>query len=353
MWWVKLKMKRLSQIFFLSIMSSGVFLIWGCNDLVKEDDAKSGCENALNDRDYDTALRKCSARKDIATAYMGKAGFDVINLINASSSSTTAITESTVTTLLGKENVSFVKTLRTLKLTKSAHPEATAREKAMEASKFNLENVIDLYDGKTDQTKEELVLQTLGTLYATNLEILLLLDVGIATIIDITSATFRADLLASRGKILITGSKTIPSSSIAVSTVTFANSTSSVDVVMAKLDGRIWAKEQNSALMPESIGLSPATQALLGTPQNSINLYGNLPTVCRSSSDSKISSDPVGKGILTLLSNLTTAISRFNAAFSGSSSDTITDVSKLNTAVNTFKKSIDTACNLLGNLPVI
>ncbi|MBF0278004.1 MAG: hypothetical protein HQM13_09445 [SAR324 cluster bacterium] len=329
------------------------FVIWGCSDLVKEDASTSGCESALNDRDYDTALEKCSARKDRATSYMGKAGFDVINLLNSSSKSTTAITDVTITALLGTENVSFVTALNTLNLTTDVYPDEADRENAIETAKVYLESVIDLYDGVTNQTTEELVLQTFGTLYATNLELLLLLDVGMATSLDITSASFSTDLLASGGKILITGDSSIPSSSVAVSTYTFADSTSSVDNIMKKLDGRIWANEQNLALMIESIGLSAATQLILGTSSSTIQLYGNLPSVCRSFSNTKTSSDPAGKAILTLLTDLTNVISQFNSAFSGSSSDTTSSISELDAAVATFETSIDSACKLVDSFSSI
>ena len=338
-------MKLLHPIFFLVVLVSGVvFVIWGCGDLVQEDDSTSGCDKALNSRDYDSALSKCTERKDLAAANMGKAGFDVINLISSSSESTSAITDSTITALLGKDNVSFVTALNTLQLTTSAYPDATDREAAIEAAKLSLETVIDLYDGVSDQSTEELVLQTFSALYATNLELLLILDVGMATSLDITASTFATDFVASAGKHLITGDPSVPSSSVAASV--FADSTTSVDVVLKPLDGRVWEFEQNLALLIESVTLSAVTQIALGTSDTSINLFGNLPTVCRSFSNSKTSSDPVGKGILALLADLSNVVTLFNNAFSGSSSDTTDSVDELDAAVDTFELAIDAACKL-------
>ena len=63
-----------------------VFLI-SCGDLQKPS-ATSKCDDALNAQNYDLAITSCTSSKGKGDAYMGKAGFTVINLINNSSGET-------------------------------------------------------------------------------------------------------------------------------------------------------------------------------------------------------------------------------------------------------------------------
>ncbi|MDP7614652.1 MAG: hypothetical protein QF778_05010, partial [SAR324 cluster bacterium] len=58
---------------------------------MKESDT-GACDSAIDSRNYDTALSVCTSRKDKASAYMGKAGYDIINLLKSSGSSVTAYT---------------------------------------------------------------------------------------------------------------------------------------------------------------------------------------------------------------------------------------------------------------------
>ena len=60
-----------------------VFLI-SCGDLQKPS-STSKCDDALNAQNYDLAITSCTSSKEKGDAYMGKAGFTVINLINNSS----------------------------------------------------------------------------------------------------------------------------------------------------------------------------------------------------------------------------------------------------------------------------
>ena len=55
-----------------------VFLI-SCGDLQKPS-ATSKCDDALNSSNWDVAISNCSSSKSKGDAYMGKAGFTVINL---------------------------------------------------------------------------------------------------------------------------------------------------------------------------------------------------------------------------------------------------------------------------------
>ena len=81
----------LKKIIFLSVLSGLIFSLNGCGDFVTETDT-GACINALDGRDYDAALSSCTSRKDKATAYMGKAGYDIVNLLKASSAAPNAYT---------------------------------------------------------------------------------------------------------------------------------------------------------------------------------------------------------------------------------------------------------------------
>ena len=62
-------------ILFICII---VFLI-SCGDLQKPS-TTSKCDDALNSSNWDVAISNCSSSKSKGDAYMGKAGFTVINL---------------------------------------------------------------------------------------------------------------------------------------------------------------------------------------------------------------------------------------------------------------------------------
>ena len=67
----------------LSVFSGILIALSGCGDLVEETETEA-FNNAIDERDYDTALSTCTTRKDLASAWMGKAGYDVVNLIKLS-----------------------------------------------------------------------------------------------------------------------------------------------------------------------------------------------------------------------------------------------------------------------------
>lgn len=331
-----------STLIFIILILSVALGLWGCRDLVKEDVKISACNKALNDRKYDTALSKCTARKDRAAAYLGKAGYDIISLLNSSSGK--ANNNATIKALLGTENVSLSYTVNILKLGPNKIPDDTARETAMRNSKIASEKVVDLYDHSLSLTGEEMVLKTLGTMFAASLEIILLLDIGLATTLDITN-NFRDNLVATRGKHLITADPSIPESSVAVSTIldTINSVEVSVDKYLKKLDGHLWTTERNQALMPGSIALGPVTRGALGIANDRLELYGNLPAVCRSLTNTKTASDPPGRGILVLVEKFNEALVQFKTILSDAS-DAAKKVTSLNLGV--FRTAINHACDL-------
>ena len=74
----------LKKIILRSAFYGFLIALSGCGDFVKETDAEA-CNMAIDGRDYDAALSACTSRKDKATAYMGKAGYDIVNLLKTSS----------------------------------------------------------------------------------------------------------------------------------------------------------------------------------------------------------------------------------------------------------------------------
>ena len=81
----------LKKIILWSAFYGILIALSGCGDLVEETDTEA-CKKAIDERDYDVSLSSCTSRKDKATAYMGKAGYDIVNLIKASSSAPSAYT---------------------------------------------------------------------------------------------------------------------------------------------------------------------------------------------------------------------------------------------------------------------
>lgn len=297
--------------FFGFALGCSLFLL-GCGDLVQEDESTSGCSSALNDRDYDTAISKCTARKDKAAAYLGRAGYDIINVLEASNNSAKAVTDTNATDILGAETVSFVFTVNTLKLSTSDISDATDRLSAMKTAKENLEEVLDLYDNVSDQTTEELILETFGVMFAVSLEILILFDIGNALDLTATVGT----------NYVISADTSISDSDLSRSTL--VDGTTSVSTVMEKYDGRLWANEQSLALLPQANN-------------------GNLEAICRSSGGTKTSDDSPGQGLVTLIGRFSTVSAKFSAALN-SSSDTTASVSDATSTVESLESKISTAC---------
>ena len=85
-----LKMLKYLQLKLCWHTSLVIFIsLSACGDLVKESDT-GACDSAIDARNYDTALSVCTSRKDKASAYMGKAGYDIVNLLKSSGTTTSA-----------------------------------------------------------------------------------------------------------------------------------------------------------------------------------------------------------------------------------------------------------------------
>ena len=81
-------------ILFLILVLGVITVLTACGDLVKESET-GVCDSAIDARDYEKAISVCTDRKDIASAYMGLAGYDIVNLIKSSGTSTSTLTDPT------------------------------------------------------------------------------------------------------------------------------------------------------------------------------------------------------------------------------------------------------------------
>ena len=80
-------------LFLISVLGV-ITVLTACGDLVKESDT-GACNSAIDARNYETAKSVCTHRKDRASAYMGLAGYDIINLLKSSGTSTSTLTDPT------------------------------------------------------------------------------------------------------------------------------------------------------------------------------------------------------------------------------------------------------------------
>ncbi len=309
------------KLFLLGVVATTII---GCTDLVsEEDDASSACEAALNDRDYDTAISICDesddeGRANKAAAFMGQAGFDIANLLSAESVS--ASKDANETDVLGTEDVSFANiALNVLKLDSGTLSEESIRIAAIQSSKQSLESAIDLLSpvNASRLTVDEIVLELLSSVYAIQLELILLLDVGQATSLDPSNTS---ELETSVATLALTGGSHL---------ITTLKDGTDISTALKKADGRIWTNEQNLALLPSSV---------LG-----FELGGNLTQICESlGSATSNTTTPPGKSFTTLLTQITTAVGKFGSL---SGSDSLSDLSDAIDTANSLEDELGAACS--------
>jgi len=162
----------LKKIFLWSLLSGFFFVLCGCGDFVKETDAEA-CNKAIDERDYDTALSTCTSRKDKAIAYMGKAGYDIVNLLKASSSAPSAYTAPS-NVQLGTDDISGASILNILQLSTSVISDDTKRATAVTNSKNYLDNASALLhpylsDNSSPLSADEILLDTFALAFSMQL----------------------------------------------------------------------------------------------------------------------------------------------------------------------------------------
>ena len=171
-------------ILFLILVLGVITVLTACGDLVKESDANA-CNNAMDARNYETAKSICTDRKDIASAYMGLAGYDIINLLKSSGSSTKKYDDDNVSgDGLKKDDVSGLSILNLLRLSVNEYDNDTIRKTKIADSKNYLDNASALLhphlnDNSTDDPPletDEILLDTFALAFAMQLNQLILYD---------------------------------------------------------------------------------------------------------------------------------------------------------------------------------
>ncbi len=155
----------------------GIFLVLSaCGDLVKESDT-GACDSAIDARNYDTALSVCTSRKDKASAYMGMAGYDIVNLLKSTTPS-----KYTEPTALGTDDVTGASILNILQLSVANIPDNDTRATAISSSKTNLDSAYKLLqpslgdNSSSPLTTDEILLNTFAISFAMQLNQIILFD---------------------------------------------------------------------------------------------------------------------------------------------------------------------------------
>ena len=169
-------------ILFLNLILGVITVLTACGDLVKESDANA-CNSAIDARNYGEALLVCTEREDKASAYMGLAGFDIINLLKSSGSSTKKYDDDNVSgDGLKKDDVSGLSILNLLRLSVNEYDNDTIRTTKIKASKNYLDSASALLhpciiDNCTPPiTTDEILLDTFALSFAMQLNQLILYD---------------------------------------------------------------------------------------------------------------------------------------------------------------------------------
>ena len=170
-------------ILFLILVLGVITVLTACRDLVEESDVNA-CNSAIDARDYGTAKSICTDRKDIASAYMGLAGYDIINLLKSSGSSTKKYDDDNVSgDGLKKDDVSGLSILNLLRLSVNEYDNDTIRTTKIKASKSYLDSASALLhkhlnDNSSDDPldTDEILLDTFALSFAMQLNQLILYD---------------------------------------------------------------------------------------------------------------------------------------------------------------------------------
>ena len=171
----------LKKIFLWSLLSGIIFVLSGCGDFVEETNT-GACNKAIDERDYDTALSACTSRKDLASAWMGKAGYDIVNLLKASSSAPSAYTAPSGVSL-GTDDITGAAILNILQLSTDVISDDTKRATAITNSKNYLDNASELLhpylnDNSSPLSMDEMLLDTYAIAFAMQLDQIILYDNG-------------------------------------------------------------------------------------------------------------------------------------------------------------------------------
>ena len=163
-------------ILFLILVLGVITVLTACGDLVEESET-GACDSAIDARNYGEALLVCTKREDRASAYMGLAGYDIINLLKSSGSG-----EKYVDDNLGTDDVSGLSILNLLQLSVNEYENDTIRTTKIKDSKSYLDSASALlHPCLSDNcnppiTTDEILLDTFALAFAMQLNQLILYD---------------------------------------------------------------------------------------------------------------------------------------------------------------------------------
>ncbi len=218
-----LQLKTRWYIFLVIFMT-----ISACGDLVKESDT-GACDSAIDARNYDTALSVCTSRKDKASAYMGKAGYDIVNLLKSSGSSVTAYTAPSDVDL-GTDDSSPASILNILQLSVAIISDNDTRATAISSSKTNLDSAYKLLqpslgdNSSSPLTTDEILLNTFAISFAMQLNQIILFD-------NMTTSPYSVPRPLDNGTLTCS--------------VVSGHDNNDAKALLIAMDGHIWAAERN------------------------------------------------------------------------------------------------------------
>ena len=288
----------------------GLFIVLSaCGDLVKESDT-GACNSAIDARNYDKALSVCTSRKDKASAYMGLAGYDIVNLLKSSGSGEKYDDDNVSGDGLKKDDVSGLSILNLLRLSANEIDSDTIRRTAIEESKDYFDKAIaQLHHCLSDNctppiTIDEVLLDTFALAFAMQLNQLILYD----------NAT--------------TSTTPIPDNSSG--SLVCDNATARTASELRAMDGHLWTAER------DGIQCNSLKSAIADIGDNSTK-FAVIDNITNRKAGQKLPSAiylPVCGPILSLtgyLDNLTESISKLatlsgdNTTLSGDNTKAITD----------------------------
>ena len=215
------KLNSLKPILFWNSFLAIILVLSTCGDFVKESDT-GACNIAIDSRNYDTALTVCTSRKDKATAYMGKAGYDIINLLDSSSKPAKKHDEDSN---LGKDDPAGASILNILKKSPTDIDNLIERAVKISSSIDNLDSASELLqphlsDSSSPLNKDEILLNIFAISFAMQLYQILVFDIG------------------------TTSKNTWPAISGVDLTCPKVDNEASAGSKLKQMDGHIWTKER-------------------------------------------------------------------------------------------------------------
>ena len=199
-----------------------------CGDLVKESDT-GACDSAIDARNYDTALSVCTSRKDKASAYMGKAGYDIVNLLKSSGTSVTAYTAPSDVEL-GTDDSAPASILNILQLSVAIISDNDTRATAISSSKTNLDSAYKLLqpslgdNSSSPLTTDEILLNTFAISFAMQLNQIILFD-------NMTTSPYSVPRPLDNGTLTCS--------------VVSGHDNNDAKALLIAMDGHIWAAERD------------------------------------------------------------------------------------------------------------